>query len=119
MNETLEITYDAARSRVEVRRDDTAVGFVEFGLRADAAMLAYTEVDDDHAPALLEGALVLLRERGYRIVPLCPRVRAFLHAHPDRHAGVDTRFLDPDRTHTDEAGGGVGRRVRVLRSRHG
>lgn len=97
MDEALEITYDPARSRVEVRRHGVPAGFVEFGLRADAAVLAYTEVDDADAPALLDGALALLRARGYRIVPLCPRVRAFLHAHPDRQEGVDTRFLDPAR----------------------
>ncbi|HSK60989.1 MAG TPA: hypothetical protein VK935_18255 [Actinomycetospora sp.] len=62
-------------------------------------LLAYTEVDDVHAAPLLGGALALLRDRGYRIVPLCPRVRAFLHAHPDRRDGVDTRFLDPVHPH--------------------
>jgi predicted GNAT family acetyltransferase len=97
MDEALEIAYDPARSRVEVRRDGEAAGFLEFGLRADAAVLAYTEVDDVDAPALLAGALALLRARGYRIVPLCPRVRAFLQAHPERQDGVDTRFLDPAR----------------------
>ena len=102
MDEALEIAYDAARSRVEVRRGGTAAGFLEFGLRADAAVLAHTEVDDLHVSALMEGALGLLRDRGYRIVPLCPRVRAFLHAHPDRQAGVDTRFLDAPRPRPDD-----------------
>ncbi|CAA9272200.1 MAG: hypothetical protein AVDCRST_MAG54-3071 [uncultured Actinomycetospora sp.] len=95
MDETLEIAYVPARARVEARRGGTVAGFVEFGLRADAAVLVYTEVDDVHAAPLLGAALALLRDRGYRIVPLCPRVRAFLHAHPDRRDGVDTRFLDP------------------------
>jgi predicted GNAT family acetyltransferase len=95
MDEALEIAYDPVRSRVEGRRDGVAVGVVEFGLRADAAVLAYTEVDEGHAEPLLDAALALLRARGFRIVPLCPLVRAFLHAHPERLAGVDTRFLDP------------------------
>ncbi|PVZ11982.1 GNAT family N-acetyltransferase [Actinomycetospora cinnamomea] len=95
MDEVLEVAYAAARSRVEIRRGGVSIGFVEYGLRADAAVLAYSEVDEAHAVPLLDGALAMLRDRGYRIVPLCPRVRAFLHAHPERQAGVDTRFLDP------------------------
>jgi len=102
MDEVLEIAYDPARSRVEVRREGTVAGFVEFGLHADAAVLAYTEVDEVHADPLLDAALALLRARGYRIVPLCPRVRGFLHAHPDRQAGVDTRFLDAAHTRRGE-----------------
>lgn len=101
MDEALEFAYAPARSRVEVRRGGVSVGFVEYGLRADAAVLAYTEVDEAHAVPLLDAALALLRARGYRIVPLCPRVRAFLHAHPDRQAGVDTRFLDPAHRRVD------------------
>ncbi|GLZ44293.1 hypothetical protein Acsp06_04780 [Actinomycetospora sp. NBRC 106375] len=91
----LEIVYDAARTRVELRRAGAIEGFVEFGLRADAAVLAYSEVRDGDAPVLLGAALGLLRDRGYRIVPLCPRVRAFLRDHPERLDGVDVRFLDP------------------------
>lgn len=95
--EQYEIAYDHVRSRVEVRHDGVALGHVEYGLRADAAVLASTHVGragTDAVAALLDGAITLLRARGYRIVPLCPRVRAFLTAHPERQTGVDTRFLD-------------------------
>jgi uncharacterized protein len=98
MEQALEIAYDPVRTRVEARRDGAVLGFVEYGLRADAAVLAFTQDDgagDEAMTALVDGALGMLRDRGYRIVPLCPRVRAFLHARPDRRDGVDTRFLDP------------------------
>jgi predicted GNAT family acetyltransferase len=97
MDEARHIAYDPVHTRVEIRRDGAATGFVEFGLRADAAVLVHTAVDAVDAPALIDGALALLRDRGYRIVPLCPRVRAHLLAHPDRQVGVDTRFLDAAR----------------------
>ncbi|MEJ2859874.1 N-acetyltransferase [Actinomycetospora flava] len=98
MEQAFEIAYDPVRTRVEVSRAGRALGFVEYGLRADAAVLAFTQLDgadEDAVTALLDGALDLLRDRGYRIVPLCPLVRGFLQAHPDRQVGVDTRFLDP------------------------
>ena len=98
MEQAFEIAYDPVRTRIEVRSDGAALGFVEYGLRADAAVLAWSHLDgagEDAESALFDGALALLRDRGYRIVPLCPRVRGFLQARPDRHDGVDTRFLDP------------------------
>lgn len=97
MEQAFEIAYDPVRTRIEVRREGVALAFVEYDLRADAAVLAFTQVDGAGAEAvaaLLDGALALLRDRGYRIVPLCPRVRAFLQAHPEQQVGVDTRFLD-------------------------
>ncbi|GAA4803759.1 hypothetical protein GCM10023200_46320 [Actinomycetospora chlora] len=97
MDEGREVAYDPVHARVEIRHDGVVTGFVEFGLRADAAVLVHTSVADADAPALIDGALALLRARGFRIVPLCPRVRAHLLAHPAQQVGVDTRFLDGDR----------------------
>lgn len=97
MDEAPEIAYDPVRSRVEIRRDGAVTGSVEFGLRADAAVLVQTSVAEADAPALIDGALALLRARGFRIVPLCPRVRAHLLARPEQQVGVDTRFLDAAR----------------------
>jgi uncharacterized protein len=59
----------------------------------------HTEVDPARrqrglGSALVKGALDDARERGFKIVPICPFVEAFVHDHPDY---ADLAVADPAR----------------------
>jgi hypothetical protein len=63
--------------------------------------LVHTEVDPAHegrglAGELVEGALRDLHERGLRVIPVCPYVRAWIRDHPEQAALVVADPAIPD-----------------------
>jgi hypothetical protein len=74
--------------RYELVDDDTVVGQIRYRREDGAVALVHTEVDPVYegkglAGELVEGALQDLRERGLRVIPVCPFVRAWLRRHPE------------------------------------
>jgi predicted GNAT family acetyltransferase len=71
--------------------DDSGVmiGEIRYALEPGAVALVHTEVDPKFrgqglADELVQGALNDLRERGLKMIPVCPYVRAWLRRHPDQ-----------------------------------
>ncbi len=84
----LALRDDAKRLRYELTLDGDVVGFLSYRWRGDAVVLVHTEVDPAQqnqglGTRLVQGALDDLRERGVRVVPLCPFVRAYVNRHTE------------------------------------
>lgn len=67
---------------------DGSLAFIEYRPVANALMLTHTEVPEAFegrgvGSALVKFALHDIRERGLRVVPMCPFVAAYLRRHPE------------------------------------
>ena len=67
---------------------DTYTTFIEFKERGKKIWLIHTETPEElkgkgSATAIVEKTLVYLEENGYKMVPLCPFVAAYLKRHPE------------------------------------
>ncbi len=83
--------------RYELVDGDRVIGEIRYRREPGAVVLVHTEVDPAHeghglAGELVEGAFRDLRERGLRVVPLCPYIRDWLRRHPEQ---ADLVTLDP------------------------
>jgi predicted GNAT family acetyltransferase len=63
------------------------VGLIRYRREPGAIALVHTDVDPDlegtgAAGELVEGALLDLRDRGLRVIPICPYVRSWIDRNP-------------------------------------
>jgi uncharacterized protein len=76
--------------RYELLDDSGAmIGKIHYVLEPGAVALVHTEVDPKFqghglASELVQGAIKDLRERGLKMIPVCPYVRAWLRRHPEQ-----------------------------------
>jgi predicted GNAT family acetyltransferase len=73
--------------RYELIVDDQVVGEILYRLSPDAVTLVHTEISpalegQGLASKLVAAALADIRERGLRVVPICPFVRAYIRRNP-------------------------------------
>lgn len=85
---TLEVVHNEASQRYELRSDGELLGLIDYRLEPGAVALVHTEVDPrfEHqglGTQLVAGALADLRERGLRVIPVCPFVEDYLRRHPE------------------------------------
>jgi predicted GNAT family acetyltransferase len=78
---------NADKNRFELITD-TYTTFIEFKERGKKIWLIHTEAPEElkgkgSATAIVEKTLVYLEENGYKMVPLCPFVAAYLKRHPE------------------------------------
>lgn len=78
---------NTARSRFELDVGDVTA-FMNYRLAGNVISLDHTETPAEArgrgiASQLVEGALQIVRERGLKIVPRCPFVRAYVSKHPE------------------------------------
>jgi predicted GNAT family acetyltransferase len=87
-----------AELRYELLDDDgNVIGQIRYRREPGAVALVHTEVEPAYegrglAGVLVDGAVSDLRERGLRLIPVCPYVRAWLRRHPER---ADLVTADP------------------------
>jgi uncharacterized protein len=79
--------------RYELVDDGKVIGEIRYRREPGAVALVHTEVDPAHegrglAGELVEGALRDLHERGLRVIPVCPFVRAWMRDHPEQAAVI-------------------------------
>lgn len=84
---TMTVRDDPVRRRYELAVGEE-VAFIDY--RRDGLIVAMTHAEVPPAlrgggigKALVAGALALVRERGERVVPLCPFVARYLQRHPE------------------------------------
>lgn len=75
-------------NRFEIRVTGALAGFAEYRLRPGRIVFTHTEVDSAFegqgiGSALVRGALDQARERGLRVAPLCPFVKAYIDKHAE------------------------------------
>ena len=83
------------RHRFEIDLGDGSFAIAEYTLPAGKIMFTHTEVPEAHegkgiGTMLIEFALAATRERGLKVIPICP----FFAAYMQEHAGVQD-LLDP------------------------
>lgn len=81
-------TVTAGAGKYDIAVEDKVVGHAFFADRADQRIFYHTEVDDEYsgrglATILIEQALASTRERGQRLVAVCPTVAKVLERHPE------------------------------------
>ncbi len=69
-------------------------GFAAYRDRAGSRVFTHTEVSEDYAGQGVAGELARyavehVKDAGYRLVPLCPFIAAWLKKHPEYDAVVD------------------------------
>src|SRR6266404_229705 len=81
---------NAQELRYELIDDSGAmIGEIRYVLEPGAVALVHTEVDPEFQGhglfgELVQGAMNDLRERGLKMIPVCPYVRAWLRRHPEQ-----------------------------------
>lgn len=95
---TIDVRNATERSRYEVLVDGEIAGFAEYAaVRGDRIVFTHTEI----APAfegrglggrLVADALADARAREQSIVPVCPFVAKYVHAHPEYVPFLDERI---------------------------
>ena len=78
---------DSARRRYELEVGD-ALAFIDYMRDGGNVIMTHAEVPPalrggGIGSALVRGALALVRERGEKVVPLCPFVAQYIRRHPE------------------------------------
>lgn len=97
MNEeyiTLPLVKNSEERRFELKVGDYTV-FIDYKERGKKIWLIHTEAPEElkgkgAATAIIEKTFAYIEENGYRLIPLCPLVAAYLKRHPEWN-----RILDP------------------------
>ncbi|MEE2030524.1 GNAT family N-acetyltransferase [Rhodococcus chondri] len=83
------VVHNADKQRYELRDDDAVIGYTQYHPDGDTQLVFdHTEVDDGYSGQGLAGKLVRfalddVRERGKRVVAICPYVDNFIGKHPE------------------------------------
>jgi uncharacterized protein len=82
------VVNNTADQRYELWIGEALAGLILYRSRVEALALLHTEVYDEFegqglASTLVAGALDDIRERGLRLIPICPFVRSYLERHPE------------------------------------
>jgi predicted GNAT family acetyltransferase len=82
----LRTSDNPAELRYELHDDGELVGEIRYRKVPGGLALVHTEVDPKRhglGTELVRGALDDMRERGLRVVPVCPFVAAFIRRYPE------------------------------------
>lgn len=85
---------DVDRHRFEIDVDGAPAGFAAYRVEDSAIVITHTQVDGAYrgkgvATELAGRTLDLLRERGQKVVPVCPFFAGYLGDHPEYADLVD------------------------------
>lgn len=84
--------------RFEIQVDGAAAGFAVYHVRGGRYFFVHTEIDEAYGgrglgSSLARGALDAVRERGAKVLPLCPFIGAWIDKHPDYADLVDAELF--------------------------
>ena len=92
------VTDNPAHNRFEIDLGDGEFAFAAYNLLPGAIRFYHTVVPESHGgqglgTALIEAGLAAARERGLKVIPICPFFRAYLKKHPEEQDIVDPEHL--------------------------
>lgn len=92
------IIDNPSHNRFEIDLGDGEFAFAAYNLLPGAIRFTHTEVPESHGgqglgTALIKAGLAAARERGLKVVPICPFFRAYLKKHPEEQDIVDPDHL--------------------------
>ena len=87
-SDSIAISNNVAESRYEIRVGDELAGFAAYHLRPGKITFTHTEVPPEDegkgfAARLVGAALADARKRGFKIVPACSYIVAYVRRHPE------------------------------------
>jgi predicted GNAT family acetyltransferase len=99
----VDVRDNSEASRVEALLDGEVVGFAVYRVRSEKVRsFVHTEVDDRMegqgvGGQLVRGVMDTARDQGFKILPSCSFVRAYMHDHEETHDLLAPGArLDPD-----------------------
>jgi predicted GNAT family acetyltransferase len=109
MSDAAETIYSVrdnpGKHRFEIDLGDGTFAIAEYTLPAVKIMFTHTEVPEAHGgkglgTLLIRTALASARERGLRVIPICPFFAAYIRNHPEEQDLLDSAWrikfgLDP------------------------
>lgn len=92
------VADNPARHRFEIDLGDGEFAFAAYRLHPGAIEFYHTVVPESHGgqglgTALIKAGLTAARERGLKVIPICPFFRAYLKKHADEQDIVDPAHL--------------------------
>lgn len=92
------VVDNPSRHRFEIDLGDGEFAFAAYNLLPGAIRFYHTVVPESHGgqglgTALIHAGLAAARERGLKVIPICPFFRAYLKKHPDEQDIVDPEHL--------------------------
>ena len=93
----LEIRDNPERHRFEADLGDGSIAFAEYRMQEGKIVFTHTEVPSAHegqgiGTALIRFALAAARERGLKVVPLCPFFAAYMKKHEEVQDLIDPEY---------------------------
>ena len=87
-NPTPEVRDNVERKRFEIDLGDGTFAIAEYNLIPGKIMFTHTEVPEAHGgqglgTALIRAGLAAARERGLKVIPICPFFAAYMRRHED------------------------------------
>jgi len=91
------IRDNAEKRRFEIDLGDGSFAIAEYRLRAGKIMFVHTEVPPAHegrgiGSLLVRTALASARERGLKVIPICPFVVAYIKKHAEEQDLLDPAY---------------------------
>jgi predicted GNAT family acetyltransferase len=86
-----------AQRRFEIDLGDGRLAIAEYNRPAGMIMFTHTEVPPEHGgkgigTRLIKASLASARERGLKVIPICPFFAAFMQSHADTHDLLDSSW---------------------------
>jgi uncharacterized protein len=87
-SETTTVRDNPGELRYELLLNGRMIGEIRYRIEGEATALVHTEIDPGYeghgfGTRLVEEALLDLRKRGRRVIPICPLVRRYIDRHPE------------------------------------
>lgn len=96
MNEApvFQVRDSAERKRFEIDLGEGTFAYAEYNLLTSRIMFTHTEVPKAHegkglGGALIRAGLAAARERGLKVIPICPFFAAYMQRHAEFHDLLD------------------------------
>jgi predicted GNAT family acetyltransferase len=88
------------RHRFEIDLGDGAFAIAQYTLSEGTITFTHTEVPEFHegkgvGSALIRFALAAARQRGLKVIPICPFFAAYIEKHPEEHDLLDPAYRKP------------------------
>ena len=89
-----QVRDNAERKRFEIDLGDGTFAHAEYNLLTSRIMFTHTEVPKAHegkglGGALIRAGLAAARERGLKVIPICPFFAAYMQKHAETHDLLD------------------------------
>jgi predicted GNAT family acetyltransferase len=94
MTEEPTVRDNPSRNQFEIDLGDGEFAYAKYNLLPGAIRFYHTVVPESHGgqglgTMLIKAGLAAARERGLKVIPICPFFRAYLKKHPEEHDIVD------------------------------